>query len=103
VVLSTLAEEQVAWVEAHTGLDLRTRMVAALSLGPRPQAYRRISREGHGYRLGIKEWRALFTAQDGVITVERIRSGYRPQELVLNADPDRPLQAHRAFFAQWGR
>ncbi|MBX3233647.1 MAG: tRNA (N6-threonylcarbamoyladenosine(37)-N6)-methyltransferase TrmO [Labilithrix sp.] len=93
VAFEPAAEEQLAWVQAETGLDLRARAAAALSLGPQPHAYRRIK----GNVLAVKEWRLTFRSEpDEVrIVVERVTSGYRPKEL-----PSQP--AHRAFVARFG-
>lgn len=83
-------EEPLAWVEKETGLDLRTRVVAALRLGPRPHAYRRIKDDV----LAVKEWRARFRVDGSRIVVERIASGFREKEL-----PKQPV--HQAFAARF--
>jgi tRNA (adenine37-N6)-methyltransferase len=91
------AEAAMAWVEAQTGLDLRARVVAALSLGPKPHAYRRI----RGTTLAVKEWRVSFSerADERELVVTRVTSGFRPKEL----SKEGPVYAvHRAFVAQFG-
>jgi hypothetical protein len=68
-----------------------------LSLGPHPHAYRRIRRQGAGYRLALKEWRIDFAVDDRVITVDSIASGYRPRQLATDAG----LALHRDFVASF--
>jgi tRNA (adenine37-N6)-methyltransferase len=89
------AEAAMAWIEAETGLDLRARVVTALSLGPKPHAYRRI----RGTTLAVKEWRIAFSEEEGrVIVVTQVTSGFRPREL----SKDGPVYAvHRAFVARF--
>lgn len=91
VRFSDAAREQLAWLEAR-GEDLAPRIVRTLALGPHPNPYRRIRREAHGLRLAAKEWRIDFEAGERILTVLRIRSGYRPQEIAAH-----PL--HRDFAA----
>jgi hypothetical protein len=52
--------------------------------------------------LAVKEWRARFTvsAADLAITVDSVRSGYRPRELETGAGAE--LALHRAFVARFG-
>jgi tRNA-Thr(GGU) m(6)t(6)A37 methyltransferase TsaA len=93
----TFAKEalaQLAWLDAR-GIVLRPRIEAALALGPQPHAYRRIRRQGAGYRLALKEWRIDFAADGKVITVRSIATGYRPRQLATDA----ALLLHREFVA----
>lgn len=83
-------EEALAWIAKEAGLDLRTRVIEALKLGPQPHAYRRIK----GNVLAVKEWRAAFRVEGQRIVVERIASGYREKEL-----PSQPV--HLAFVTQF--
>jgi tRNA-Thr(GGU) m(6)t(6)A37 methyltransferase TsaA len=99
-----LAEEAVAWIANETGLDLRPRLEASLSLGPQPHAYRRIKETPDGGRvLAVKEWRARFRVEDEArkIVVERIFSGYRPRDLERGQDTVHAI--HRAFVERFGR
>jgi hypothetical protein len=100
-MFSPLAQEQLAFLNARFGLDIAERFVAALKLGPEPQAFRRIRREGDGYVIAVKDWRARFTAAERTITVLGFQTGHRPQ--VLATTEDSALDAHRAFVAQFGR
>ena len=84
-------EEPLAWIAKEAGIDLRTRVIAALKLGPQPHAYRRIKDNV----LAVKEWRAAFRVDGPRIVVEAIRSGYREKEL-----PKQPV--HQAFVEQFG-
>ncbi len=93
----TFAKEalaQLAWLEAR-GVALRPRIEAALALGPRPHAYRRIRKHGEHYRLALKEWRVDFSANERAIRVHAIASGYRPRQLATDAG----LALHREFVA----
>lgn len=100
VVFSALAEEQLAFLAGRFGLDIRERFVAALRLGPEPQAFRRIRREGAGYVIAVKDRRAHFVAAEQTITVLELQTGHRPRTLATSDDPT--LDAHRAFVAQFG-
>ena len=100
VLFSALAEEQLAFLSTRFSLDIRERFVAALRLGPEPQAFRRIRREGPGYVIAVKDWRAHFVADGQTITVLELQSGHRPRTLATSDDPT--LDAHRAFVAQFG-
>lgn len=98
VAFSELARAQLDWLAEAHGISLEGRLVEALSLGPQPHAYRRIRRDGEGYRIAIKEWRARFAVEDQRIVVLRIDSGYRARD--LERDPE--LTAHRELAARFG-
>lgn len=103
VSLDPTAEDHVAWVEGQTSLDLRARLLLALSLGPQAHAYRRIRELPDGTRvLAIKEWRARFrvAAAERRITVERIDTGYRARDLARGSEPVHAI--HRDFVARYG-
>jgi tRNA-Thr(GGU) m(6)t(6)A37 methyltransferase TsaA len=100
VSFTPLAEEQLAFLGSRFDLHIRDRFVAALRLGPEPQAFRRIRREGSGYVIAVKDWRAHFVAKDRTITVLEFQTGHRPRTLATTEDPS--LDAHRAFVAQFG-
>ena len=93
------ASARAAWVEASQGLPLRARADAALALGPKPHAYRRIKREGATSVLAVKEWRVRFAAVDERIEVLGVESGYRDAQLDgrERAPAGAPLEVHRAF------
>jgi tRNA (adenine37-N6)-methyltransferase len=96
-----LAAEQARWIEEHTGLPLAERIVATLSLGPKPNPYRRIKPEGRGFRLAIKEWRIHFSVDGSQLRVLQIASGYQPAQLTRMEPGDQTLALHRAFVALW--
>jgi hypothetical protein len=101
VAFTPLAAGQAAWVEARTGLPLRERIEATLSLGPQPHAYRRIRRTGYGWQLAVRDWRASFRVDGQCIEVTAIGSGYRPA--VLASTRDEPVLAvHREFMGTCG-
>jgi len=102
VTLEPLAEEQAGWVREQTGLALADRIVTTLALGPKPNPYRRIKREGDGYRLAIKDWRARFVVDDRRIRVLAVFSGYRSAQLASAILPeDDSIGLHRQFVARW--
>ena len=110
VIWSPRAEEEATWLAAHA-IDLRTRVTKTLSLGPQPNAYRRIrpDRRG-GMQLAIKDWRVRFevgaiTSQGSTpqaITILAIHSGYRESQL-FGGDVSETLDLHRAFVARFAR
>lgn len=101
VTFAPHAAEQLAYLEAEHGIALAPRIVAQLSLGTAPHAYRRIRREGDRLRLALKDWRVFFRAEATRAEVEHIASGYRPRAL-FGADASAP-PAHRAFVARYPR
>jgi tRNA-Thr(GGU) m(6)t(6)A37 methyltransferase TsaA len=108
VAFAARASLELAWLRDR-GVDLAPAIEAALALGPKPHAYRRIRRHGDGMRLALKEWRVDFVIEAAAAAAERvattagaqrilvtaISSGYRVKQLV--ADPS--LALHRAFSA----
>jgi len=100
VAWSEAAAAQAAWLQER-GVELRAPVEAALGLGPQPHPYRRIKREGDGFRLAVKDWRVRFRVDGRMITVEAIGSGYRPGELATSIQPEVALQ--REFVAYFER
>jgi tRNA (adenine37-N6)-methyltransferase len=100
VVFSRLAQEQLSFLSSRFGLEIGERFIAALRLGPEPQAFRRIRRDGSGFVIAVKDWRARFVAAERTITVLEFQTGHRPRTLATAEDPT--LDAHRAFAAQFG-
>jgi tRNA-Thr(GGU) m(6)t(6)A37 methyltransferase TsaA len=98
-----VATAQLQWIATEAALDLRSRVDAALGLGPQPHAYRRIRETEDGARiLAVKDWRIRFTFDEGPrrVLVERIASGYRPRD--LERGRERAHDIHRAFVARFG-
>ena len=102
VLFDALAGAQAAWIEAHTGLEIRERIESTLSLGPEPHPYRRIRRLGDGMQLAVKEWRVLFTVVERTVRVLAIGSGFRDSQIAA-AGADGLLQVHREYLALWPR
>jgi tRNA-Thr(GGU) m(6)t(6)A37 methyltransferase TsaA len=102
VVFADAAVEQLAWLRKN-GVDLRPAIEGALTLGPRPHAYRRIRRHGTGMRLALKEWRVDFEVPEAgeqtgqCIVVAAVLSGYRAKQLA--EDPS--LGLHRAYAGRF--
>lgn len=104
VRFEALASEQAAWIERHADLDIRSRVAAALALGPEPHPYRRIRRDAEGFVLAVKAWRVEFRVAGRVVTVVTIASGYRPSQLDTPASRGAmaaELAAHRQFRRRW--
>jgi tRNA (adenine37-N6)-methyltransferase len=86
------AREHVAWLRERHGIDLAAEIDQILGIGPQPHPYRRIRREGDGLLLALHEWRVFFHVDGRLVTVESIRTGYRPAQL-----QDPALRPHREF------
>jgi hypothetical protein len=96
-----LAAEQLDFLTREFDLEISERFVAQLKLGPEPQAFRRIRKDGAGYSIAVKDWRARFTAEGRTITVLDFQTGHKPQTLATDSDPS--LDAHRAFVTRFAR
>lgn len=95
VDLAPRAVEQLAFLRER-GVDLEQRLVYALSLGPQPHAYRRITEDERGWRIAVKEWIARFETREGRIEVTAVESG-------LHRDAKSSIHAvHAEFVARWG-
>lgn len=99
VEIDELAAAQLRFLVDEHEIDLESRIVETLSLGPLPHAYRRIKREGDGFRLAIKDWRVHFRVDGRQVRVLRLSSGYRPTQLT---SPDPALDAHRGLIERFG-
>lgn len=96
-----IAAAQAEWIEARTGLALRARADATLSLGPAPHPYRRIRPEGDGMLLAIRDWRLMFRVAGREVHVTVVRTGYRDTQIAAADADDVTLAAHREFLAQF--
>lgn len=99
VSFAELASAQLEFLQS-LGVELRAGLISALALGPSPHPYRRIRRDGEGFVLAHKEWRARFEVSERRVTVASLFTGYRARELFKDSDPS--LQPHRAFVARFG-
>jgi tRNA-Thr(GGU) m(6)t(6)A37 methyltransferase TsaA len=97
VAFAPEAERALAWL-ASRDVDLRSALVAQLTLGPAPHAYRRIRKRGDALEIAIKAFRATFVAEGRVVRVTHIDSGYKPKELATREGAE--LDLHRAFVAR---
>jgi len=91
---------QLSFLRDGHGLDLAPRIAEVLALGPSPHPYRRIKKDGDGFVLAVREWRARFRAEGTTLTVERLLSGYRPSVLFASDDP--ALAVHREYTTRFG-
>ena len=101
VNFAPLATEQLEFLRAGFERSIEDGFVAALRLGPEPQAFRRIRKDGDGYVIAVKDWRARFVSSERTITVLELTTGHKPQLLATSNDP--ALDAHRAFVTRFGR
>ena len=83
VRFSELAALQAAFLRDRFGVELRARVEDMLGIGPSPHPYRRIKKDGDGFRLAVRDWRVGFRVDDRTVTVERLLSGYRPSVALL--------------------
>ncbi len=86
---SPFATEQLNFLSSGFALEIAERFVAALRLGPEPQAFRRIRKDGAGYVIAVKDWRARFVASERTITVLEFQTGHRPHVLATAEGPPR--------------
>jgi tRNA-Thr(GGU) m(6)t(6)A37 methyltransferase TsaA len=99
VAFTAEAEAQLDWIAARSPLPLRERIVNTLMLGPQPHPYRRIKHGKDGnLTLAVQDWRASFIADERLLTVTAIRSGYTDSGMAEHLpDPVGTLQLHRHF------
>lgn len=95
VIFTERAREQLGFLEARE-VSLEERLRYTLSLGPQPHAYRRIVKSDAGWRIAIKEWFAYFEWAGNTITVSRITSGVKRENLPTAA------AIHHEFIAKFG-
>lgn len=96
------ALQRAAWIESRSGLALRERIEATLSMGPAPHPYRRIRAEGGAFVLAVKEWRIRFTVDGRRVRIQDLVSGYRASQLATPlAGEDPALALHREFVANF--
>jgi tRNA-Thr(GGU) m(6)t(6)A37 methyltransferase TsaA len=100
VRLAERAQRQLAWLGPRLDFDLQALAEAVLRAGPAPHPYRRIRREGAGFRLAVKDFRLRFSVVDSVISIDDIVSGYRRRVLAdssASATDSTSLAVHRDF------
>lgn len=98
VKFSPRAVAQLAFLRDRCGVDLEARIRTALALGPSPHPYRRIRKDGDGFRLAVQEWRVRFVVEGKAVLVEKVASGYRPSQVFT----DPALEAHREYAEAFG-
>jgi tRNA-Thr(GGU) m(6)t(6)A37 methyltransferase TsaA len=106
VSFTELARSELSYLHESYELELEPQIRSVLALGPQAHPYRRIRRDRSPAAkddtlvLAVKDWRARFRVDGKRIEVLSVHTGYRPRELVMNADPT--LDAHRAFVEHFG-
>ncbi|HKQ70825.1 MAG TPA: tRNA (N6-threonylcarbamoyladenosine(37)-N6)-methyltransferase TrmO [Polyangiaceae bacterium] len=97
VVWSDLATEQACWLRETHAVDLVSPATQVLALGPAPHPYRRIRKQGDGFRLAVKDWRVDFRVSGTTVVVDAIVTGYRERDLATSRDA--AVDIHRAFLS----
>jgi hypothetical protein len=98
VKFSPMAVAQIGFLRDRCGVDLEARILTALALGPSPHPYRRIRKDGNGFRLAVQEWRVRFVVTGKAVLVEKVTSGYKPSQVFT----DPALGAHRTYAETFG-
>jgi tRNA-Thr(GGU) m(6)t(6)A37 methyltransferase TsaA len=96
---SPRARAQAEFLSERFGVDLAPRVDEVLSMGPSPHPYRRIRRDGDGFRLAVKEWRVRFLVVGSTVTVVSVGTGFRAKEVV---EGGASMAAHREFVERFG-
>ena len=103
VVTTPAFDAEAEFVRTHGGPDLAHTARIQLSQSPFDSSRKRVERTGNGVgTLSLRMFRIDFTLDDTAhaVTVERIRSGYLPEELLAPDDPYFDKDLHRAFI-EW--
>ncbi len=97
------AEAQLELLSALGAPDLRMVAESQLALRELDERRQRLNRSSNGNRvLAFRTWRLEFTAEESVIRVERIYSGYTPDELSAGTpDPYRDKDIHREYLERF--
>ena len=102
VIYTTVATEQLDWLQEKWKVDFITRARTILERDPSPNRTRRITRYNRdGFRMGCGAWRIFFSVKENIVTVTRIARGYPPRLLLGDgyAVPDKEAQI--AFGEIW--
>lgn len=103
VVISVLAEAQIAFLREVWEIDVLEKAERVLSVDPSPHRTRRIRRHGSEFLMSCGAWRVFFRVEGGAVEVVRFAPGYPHAYLVDPARTriaDRPAQL--AFHERWG-
>lgn len=104
VCFSELANDQLRWIDAHGSEPIREKLEILLAAEPNPRPYRRIKREGAGFRVAMHDWRAFFSVDGQVVLISHVATGYRASQLASGQGiPDDQLILHREFQSRWRR
>lgn len=95
------AVEQLGWLVARHGVDLKSQTETVLGHDPWPHPYRRTKAlPGGFFALAVRSWRVVYSIDGGNVTVHEVMSGYTPEALV-HPGVDNGA-AHREFLRKWG-
>lgn len=102
VTFAPPAMQQMLWLRSED-VDILPFAESQLEAAPTDAARKRVSadpQDASRWLLAYRTWRIVFRADEeaGTVTVERIRSGYTPDELVGADDPYEDKALHRAFI-----
>ena len=98
--VSPLAEKQAQFITEHGNFDILETARVQLTTRILSADRQRLEFDGRSGMLAFRTWRIDFTADDELITVSNIRSGYSAEELLPDAsDRYGDLELHRKFNA----
>ena len=100
--ISPVAQAQMDWIKAQTGLDLVNFCAVQLKYEPFNPARKRIEQRPDGsWAIHCRTWRIVYhaDAENRVLFFESVSSNYTPDELAPGAsDPYADKAFHRAFL-----
>lgn len=102
ITIQPKAKEQLSWLANNGVQNLEAFLHQQLTHDPVNEKKKRVRAldEGH-YEIAYRTWRITFTAIDSTITIEKIDSGYSPNELADPQDPHEDKQTHRDYIKKW--
>jgi tRNA-Thr(GGU) m(6)t(6)A37 methyltransferase TsaA len=99
VQFSNRAHEQLLWLESR-GLDqFRNFIVQQLEFDPlNAKKKRLVNKTEHRATLCYRTWRADFSAEQNLVIIEKIFSGYSQDDLQISLDPYQDKDLHRVYI-----
>lgn len=92
------AENQLQWLEAQGLNQLRAFLLHQLEYEPTNSRKKRVKSSESGHIIAYRTWRAEFLLQDDYVEIQRIFSGYSPEDLQQEEDPYSDKDLHRQFI-----
>ena len=94
IIVSPIAERQLAYLREIWGIDFAPRAFNLLSLDPSPHRTRRILLLNDGrHRMACGPWRLYYTVAGRTVTIESVAKGVADESLLAHPEaPDRDAQ-----------